>query len=493
MRRWNEQWWLHDGNRYRPMNDEVMDARCRRWLNQEWMHWKRDKLVKFNAPDKAVGELIRSVRAEVLVDSERMPTWLGADFGADGEAVFADEPGGRAMELGDSGKAGLPKPADVLVFPSGIFDLRAFLDKRVRVLPPTERYFSATCLPFDLPREHLELVASSADDELDELLGRLCPVFMEFVNDISDGEEERVELIAQLFGYCLTPWTFIEVIFLWLGYRRGGKGTLYRRLESIVGRSNIGPGNWHLFTDKFFLHTLIGKNVCWIGDGDIGRTTDGIRASEAAKNISGNDPVFADRKHKDAIAEANLTCKIVAAGNRLPNLPDPGGALGSRFVVLPFTKTYAGKEKLQYKDQDVIDAEAPGVMLWALRGLRVLMARKRFTQPPLGKQMLEEYQAQSDPLGAFAEECLEQAADAFEYTDDLFATWEKWCNYKKRNANSHDWFCVQLRATFPGISKKQKRIDGVTRKNGYEGIRITERNPGAELINAAGSLPLPPH
>ncbi|MET3210365.1 UNVERIFIED_CONTAM: phage/plasmid-associated DNA primase [Paenibacillus sp. PvR008] len=37
-----------------------------------------------------------------------------------------------------------------------------------------------------------------------------CPRFLEFLNDIFDHDQERIDLIAEMFGYCLTTSTKSE-------------------------------------------------------------------------------------------------------------------------------------------------------------------------------------------------------------------------------------------------------------------------------------------
>lgn len=489
LRRWDEQWWRHDGTKYCPLSEEGIRADVRPWLNR-FKTWKRAKLQALNPAEKSVTELVATMQTDTFVQAAAMPCWLADDFDADGNAIHGRRPWERVLDEERAKAVGLPNPQELVGFTNGLLDVRAWVDGSVRMMPHSERLFTATCLPFECPVQELERVAGD-DEALDELISRLCPTWLEFLGIVSGADDEWQELLAQMFGYCLTPWTKYEVVLVMSGATRAGKGTILNGLTSIIGEANVASSDINLLTDKFHLHTLIGKTLCVMPDADVGRTTDSVRAAETLKKISGGDPVSVDRKHKDALAAVRLTCKIVIMCNRMPSLPDPSGAIASRFRVLQFDESFAGKEDLRFKDPVIMAREASGRMMWALRGLRQLARRGKFTQPKRAEQLLGEYRDYSDPLSVFREECLKQD-DHFEYAEDLYAVWKKWCRFKGREERTHEWFIMQLRTACPWIDREQRRRDGATRKWGYKGLRIVDANPGNEVVTG-GVFPLPPH
>jgi putative DNA primase/helicase len=64
------------------------------------------------------------------------------------------------------------------------------------------------------------------------------PNFEAFLNDIFDQDQERIDLIAEIFGYCLTTSTKAEQIFLFYGKGSNGKSMLIHVLKSLGGGRN---------------------------------------------------------------------------------------------------------------------------------------------------------------------------------------------------------------------------------------------------------------
>ena len=88
--------------------------------------------------------------------------------------------------------------------------------------------------------------------------------------------------------------------------------------------------------------------------------------------------------------------------NELPKLCDASGALVSRFIVLRLTESFFGRE-----DHDLTSrllAELPSILLWAITGWRQLRERGRFIQPETGKEMLDQLDELTSPVGMFVRE-----------------------------------------------------------------------------------------
>jgi P4 family phage/plasmid primase-like protien len=500
LRRWDEQWWRHDGVSYQPMSEEAIKADLRPWLSPFWTRTSRGKVVRLNAPEKTLNELVSNMQTDTLHAASAMPAWLVEEFDGEGMDLPRPRPFTRVHLPASAKAAGLPDPLELIVFRNGIFDIRAWLDRRVEFRPHSELLFTATALPFECPVDEFRRVADD-DEALQEAIERLCPVWLEFLASTSgltsarSEDEERdakawEELLAQMFGYCLTAWTKYEVVFVLSGASRAGKGVIARALTALVGQQNVASSDMNLLVDKFHLHGLIGKTVMLMPDADLGKSTDVVRAGETLKKISGGDDVYVDRKHQDALAAVRLFCKPVIMCNRMPSLPDPSGAIANRFRVLPFEESAAGKEDARYKDQDVIDRESVGRMLWALRGLRHLVKMGKFVQPLRGAELLQEYRDHSDPLRQFVEDCLTQVIEVgddqverkvrcdegFEFTNDLYEVWKRWCTVVGRERpNAQAWFGQQLRAACPWIRRKQRPDASGKRKWGYVGIAISNR------------------
>lgn len=494
IRRWDETWWRHDGVRFVPMAEESLRAVLTPWLSS-FYHLKevkdeegqrRQRPVRFVPKDSMVSELVNYLKSETIVETARMPAWIRGQF-VDGVPVWprpgSEEamPWKRVLTTREAIAAGMPDPLETIIWNNGVMDIRAWLGGKLRLLPHSERLFAATALPYDCPVKELREVGDDTEG-LDELIGRLAPTWVEFLDRVSGGDQEWEFLLSQFCGYCLTPWTKYEVILVMTGASRAGKGTIMNGgLTSLVGDENVASSSPAAILDKFHLYTLIGKHVVVMPDADVGRSTDAILSAETMKKISGGDPIYADRKHKDPLPAVRLSCKMVIMCNRMPSLPDPSGALANRFRVLPFEESAAGKEEWRFKDPAIMEREAVGRMLWALRGLKRLVTMDRFIQPASGAELLDEYRDYSDPLRKFTEDCLQRVDGSWTASAELYEVWKRWCDAAGCKAKSQAWFLLQLRTACPWIRRVQRRTNG-DRAWGYEGITITCSMPEAATV-----------
>lgn len=471
LRRWDAEWWRFDGSRWIILPEEGMRADALKWLNRFYeFRPARDgggKWVPMNPTDKAVNAMLEALKTIVFVTAERMPCWLPEDVDDTGQVIFGERrPWQSSLTVAAAIDRGWSDPQLLIPCPNGLVDGRAWLDRKGVLLPHTELLFTGSCLPYDCPVDALERCADD-DDALQDAIAEMCPLWLEYLASSMGDDEEAIEALAMFMGLSLTPDMSHEVIAVLSGPPGAGKSTCLEGFFSTIGMDNVVISDMNQIARPFHMHALIGRNLCAMTDSDVGRTTDAGISSESLKKISGGDPVFVDRKNRDALPQVRLYCKIIILCNRMPNLPDPSGALARRFRVFPFDESFTGNERREFKDQAVLLREAPGRLLWALRGLRLLHARGHIPQPKRGQELLAEYSAYADPLGTFRDECLELKEGSFEYTSALYATWVKWCTETGRPPRHDGWFGKELRAACPRLRRTQKE-----RKWGYDGIRI---------------------
>lgn len=500
LRRWDGVYWRHTGTHYKMLSEDGLHKHVAGWLAAHMVR-KRWDVVPADPVRKAVTEVMTAMGSGCYVEADEMPVWLPPDFDERGEPLFEHRaPYETCLQPGQWAHEGLPDPRELIVFQNGLLDVQAWIHGEVRLLPHTERLFTATALPYDCPVEQL---MSAGEDEgaVQELLGRYCPKWMEFLylvsgeDDAGDREaaeeaKEWQQALAMAFGYSLVPWTRHEVIFVLSGPPRAGKGTVLEALQRLVGPENVASPDLNLITDKFVPQHLTGKAICVFSDADVGRTTDAVRATEMLKRISGGDTVYADRKYKDAMPSLRLRCKIWVMCNRMPTLPDPSGALAARFRVFQLERSFVGEVRPEFKDPATMDREATGRMIWALHGLRMLAKAGAFPQPRRGRQLLQEYMDYSDPLRTFVTEVLAEDRQSFVSSAELYAVWKAYCSeVGKDTPHTLQWFVMQLRATCPWIREGQPRQDG-KRPRGYYGLRIVN-DPRVVRAPDDDHLPMP--
>src|SRR3984893_1143102 len=118
-------------------------------------------------------------------------------------------------------------------------------------------------------------------------------------------------------------------MFLIVGPKRSGKGTIARVLTSIVGLdSSVAPTLAGLGMN-FGLAPLIGKRVAIISDARLGGRADQHVIAERLLSITGEDAITIDRKYRDAWT-GRLQTRFLILSNELLRLADASGTLASR-------------------------------------------------------------------------------------------------------------------------------------------------------------------
>src|SRR5262249_17831223 len=229
------------------------------------------------------------------------------------------------------------------------------------LLPHDPDFFSMNCLPLDF---------DAAAPEPKRWLKFLVELWT---------EDEKAELCLQeIFGYLLTADTRQHKLFLLVGPKRAGKGTIIFVLRELLGRENVVFPTLKNMTGEFGRWPLIDKKLAVIADARLGPKADAHAVAEQLLSISGGDPQTINRKNQ-AFWTGMLDVLFIITTNELPAIADASGTLASRFVLLKLTESFYGREDLDLKEK--LRGELPGVLNWALNGLKRLRKRGHFEMP----------------------------------------------------------------------------------------------------------------
>jgi putative DNA primase/helicase len=290
-----------------------------------------------------------------------------------------------------------------------------------------------------------------------------------FLDELWRDDLESIETLQELFGYLVSGDTRLQKMFLIVGPRRSGKGTIARVMRGMLGTHHVAGPTLAGLATNFGLAPLIGKPVAIIADARL-KAADSSVITERLLSISGEDTLTVDRKYREPWT-GQIPARIVVLSNELPRLTDSSGALASRFIVLSMTESFYGRENPTLTDE--LLTELPGIFNWALDGLVRLRERGYFRQPTSSQEAIRELEDLGSPIGAFIrEECIVGP----EYTtsvDSLYAAWRDWCEAAGRShPTTKPTFGRDLRAAVPGIRITQPRDQYGGRHREYAGIGL---------------------
>ena len=165
--------------------------------------------------------------------------------------------------------------------------------------------------------------------------------WLQFLHELWADDESSISALQEVFGYILGGDTRQQKIFLLVGPKRGGKGTIGRVLTGLLGTHNVAAQTLAGLSTNFGLSPLIGKPLGLISDARLSGKADSNIVVERLLSVSGEDSLTVDRKYREPWT-GRLTTRFVVLTNELPRLTDSSGALASRFVVFVMTRSFYG-------------------------------------------------------------------------------------------------------------------------------------------------------
>jgi putative DNA primase/helicase len=422
--------------------DRGVRADLYRWLERAFC-WKPTKdepeLVPFEPTRYKVANVLEALQAIVHFDAEiAAPTWLD----------------GREQP-----------PADrIVAMANGLLDLRTR-----ELSPRTPAFYSTHSLPFGF----------DPDAPTPKRWSR-------FLRELWPDDDESSETLAEIMGYVLSGDTRQQKMFLAVGPKRSGKGTIGRVLTGLLGTHNTAAPTLSGLTTNFGLAPLVGKPLAVISDARLGTRVDSMIAVERLLSISGEDTLTIDRKYLEAWT-GRLPTRFLILTNEIPKFTDSSGALASRFVMLILDRSFYGREDPTLTEQ--LLAEASGIFNWALEGLDRLLDRGYFVQPESAREAFRHLEDLSSPIGAFVRDlCV--VGPAYDVDKNvLYAAWKAWCEEEgRRRPGTKAVFVRDLRAAVPGVTPVRPR-DGDRRRRLLHGIDLAENHPGRDGPGWAENTP----
>jgi putative DNA primase/helicase len=322
----------------------------------------------------------------------------------------------------------------------------------------------------DLLRHSPEFFTHNALDFAFERNADQPAAWLRFLSELWPDDAECVDTLQEIFGYALTPDTSQQKAFLIIGPKRSGKGTIARMLTRLVGIGNTVAPTLAGLSTNFGLAPLIGKRLAVISDARLGGRADQHAIAERLLSVTGEDTLTVDRKFQPSWT-GRLQTRFVVLSNELPRLADAGGALASRFIVLPLTESFYGRENPGLTN--LLLCELPGILSWSIAGLQRLRDRGHFIQPASAAEILQDLEDLGSPINAFLrEECRVGSG----YTVEVNRLYEVWTEFSKRQGRDHagtvQTFGRDLRAKLPGLKTIRPRDNERERLRYYQGIGL---------------------
>lgn len=305
--------------------------------------------------------------------------------------------------------------------------------------------------------------------------------FLRFLKEIFEGNQEMIDYVQKVLGYCLTGETSEQCFFIFCGAGSNGKSVLLNLLQrmlpeyvqtmalsGLAEKRDYSAPNSTLVAAKdarmLFVHEL----------------NNNMRLDENfVKTSTGEDKVMARSMYKSEI-EFKPHYKLILTVNHFPQVNWDDYAMARRIRLIPFLHTFKGKEidrQLPVK----LWEEREGILRWLVTGaVRWYAENGLGKQPALVQDELWKLEMASPSFCDFHKQCLEVTGNTQDTVQAsiLYRSYCDWC--REQNLETQEIVSNTVFGRNMLRSKITKKMMGKTRCNYYLGVRLKETLAAAE-------------
>ncbi len=261
--------------------------------------------------------------------------------------------------------------------------------------------------------------------------GVRSPRWERFINEVMLGDRERAEFLQKCLGYTLSGDTRFECFFILFGpSSRNGKGTCMETFMKLIGdygrtatpetiaqkqhANSRGPSE--------DIASLAGARFVNISEPDKRL----VLSAALVKTLTGNDKIRCRFLNENGF-EFYPQFKLFINTNYLPAVTDETIFSSGRVKVIPFERHFEEHEQDKNLKNELATAEnLSGILNWCIDSFR-LLKETGFDMPVSVKAATDEYRANSDKIGRFFADEMEENP-AFEVTTAAaYARYKTWC------------------------------------------------------------------
>jgi P4 family phage/plasmid primase-like protien len=319
----------------------------------------------------------------------------------------------------------------------------------------TPNFFTTTCLPFSFNER------------------ANCSRWMQFLDEVApDPEIQR--MLQQMMGLFLVPDTDFHSFWILVGPGANGKSKVCEVLSALLGEENVSNVSLDQMSEKHTPIAMLGKLANIASEIE----TDEIRTGERIiKAITGGDPITLNEKFKTPF-QAKLSARLLFACNELPIFKDRSQAIKRRLVIIPMTQEIP-LEKRDPRLFEKLQKELPGILNWALIGLKDLYGTMELFEAKTSRRVKKDHLKLSNPWEEWIRDHL-QFDGTFKTSLPCLEVFQSFQNHFRargsRKVLTDATFGRALSHVFPEVTKTRIRVNG-ERKYHYAGLKWIDGDP----------------
>jgi len=284
--------------------------------------------------------------------------------------------------------------------------------------------------------------------------GARCPFFVETLLRQALAEPE-IDLFQRWGGLALVGENLAQRLVILMGTAGGGKGTLIRVINGIIGAVNVGSVRADLLDDHFELGRLFDKTLLY--GADVPENFLNCKGASVLKALTGGDPVTLEFKGSNE--RPQITCRfnvVVTCNSRLTvRLEGDAAAWRRRLVIIEF-RMPKPETVIADLSERILAEEGPGVLNFLLDGLdKIRAAGWQLVLNDEQQKLVDDLLLESEGDVVFAKECLEKDGTESLTMADCYDRYVSFCN-------NRGWAAMAKRKFSNNIGDTVTRLFGIT-------------------------------
>jgi putative DNA primase/helicase len=332
------------------------------------------------------------------------------------------------------------------------------------LLPHTADCFTLAALDFDYDPE------------------AACPRFMRFLDEVCEKDEQKICALQEVFGYCLQSSQDGQKIFIFCGEGKNGKTVTANVLKMLIGPGNCSAVPLEALHTPHATASMVGKMLNFSMEWKFIEA----QAEGTLKAISGGDPVNVNPKNKPMFSTV-LPTKILVVSNEMPHVTDRTHGMWRRLHIIPFNYVVPDQQEIPMQALlEEFKPELPGILNFAIEGLRQFRIQKGFTESKEMTDVRDDYRKGSSSVWSWAEEVLEPEPHGTCGSAEAYKNYCDWCKANGHKTPNSTTFGIEIcrwfrHATQQPLQKERIQIGG-SRVYQYTGVQFR-----------SNALPPPPY
>jgi putative DNA primase/helicase len=255
----------------------------------------------------------------------------------------------------------------------------------------------------------------------------VTPIIQKFLRDVTASEEDAV-VLEEIIGYCLYRGYPIHKALMLVGGGANGKSTYLNLVTTLLGSDSVSNRSLQdLENNRFAKASLHGK-LANVFD-DLQDTP--LKHTGMFKMLTGGSRVEAEKKFMHPFSFTNYA-KLLFSTNKVLKAHDDTDAFFRRWVLITFPNKFEGDncdegilEKLTNEE------ELSGLLNVALRALRRILERGKFSHSPTTDEIREDWIKKADPIASFVTDTLVPDAGSHIGKKVLYGLYTAYCRENK--------------------------------------------------------------